>query len=95
MDEKQLRLDGNAAAGVFRQIFVDDVTAAHAACGSCGEVAEIGSTPLYMNNYSPGAVLRCRACQDVLMVVVEVGGRWRLGTPALKWLEIDGTSQPR
>ena len=32
MDETQLRLDGNAAAGVLRNLFVDELTTARGAC---------------------------------------------------------------
>ncbi len=87
--DKQLRLDGNAAAGLLRQVFAHDVSAARGACASCGQVGEIGAAHLYMGNLSPGAVLRCSACEEVLMVVVDRGGRWRLGMPGLQWLEIN------
>jgi hypothetical protein len=46
MDETQLRLDGNAAAGLMREVFVHDMTAARGACASCGNVAAMGSQHL-------------------------------------------------
>jgi hypothetical protein len=88
MDDTQLRLDGNAAAGIFREVFVDDVTSARCACGSCGAVAAMGSQHVYMYPLSPGAVLRCNTCQQVLMVLVHGGGRRRLSLQGLTWLEI-------
>ena len=88
MDDIQLRLDGNAAAGLFQEIFALDVTGARVSCASCSHVAAIGSAHLYMTGRSPGGVLRCPECEDVLMVVVVREGRWRLGTPGLRWLEI-------
>jgi LSD1 subclass zinc finger protein len=88
MDDTQLRLDGNAAAGVLREVFADDLTAARSACASCGAVAEVGSQHLYMYPLSPGAVLRCSQCQAVLMVFVHGGGRYRLSLRGLTWLEI-------
>jgi Family of unknown function (DUF6510) len=88
MDDTQLRLDGNAAAGMLREVFAFDLTTARAACGSCGAVAEMGSQHAYMYHLSPGAVLRCYSCQDVLMVFVHGGGRYRLGLRGLTWLEI-------
>ena len=36
MDETQLRLDGNAAAGMLREIFVHEMSTARGACASCG-----------------------------------------------------------
>ena len=58
MDDTQLRLDGNAAAGILREVFVQELSAARGACGSCGTVAQMGSQHLYMYPLSPG---RCFA----------------------------------
>jgi hypothetical protein len=88
MDETQLRLDGNAAAGMLRDLFVQELTAARGACGSCGTVAAMGAQHLYMYPLSPGAVLRCSSCDGVLMVVVRGEGRCRLALQGLRWLEI-------
>jgi Family of unknown function (DUF6510) len=88
MDETQLRLDGNAAAGLWREVFVPELTAARGKCAACGAVAPMGSQPLYMAPLSPGAVLRCSTCQEVLMVFVHAGGRYRLGLRGLTWLDI-------
>ena len=89
MAESELRLDGNAAAGIMQEVFVHDLSAARGACASCGAVAQMGSQHLYMYPLSPGAVLRCKSCQAVLMVVVHAGGRYRLGLRGLTWLEIE------
>ena len=62
MDETRLRLDGNAAGGMLREVFVQDVSAARGACACCGTIAQLGSQPLYMYPRSPGAVLRCSGC---------------------------------
>ena len=88
MDETQLRLDGNAAAGIFRELFVREMTVARGACASCGTIAQMGAQHLYMFPLSPGAVLRCNRCQAVLMVVVHRDGRYRMGLQGLSWLEI-------
>jgi hypothetical protein len=93
MDERELRLDGNAAAGFLQDLFVGEVTSARGACASCGLVAEMGMQHLYMYHHAPGAVLRCAGCEGVLMVVVHGPGRFRLGLPGLAWLEIqDGVA---
>jgi hypothetical protein len=88
MDETQLRLDGNAWAGLLHEIFVHDLTAARGACGSCGAVGEIGAQHLYDYPHGPGAVLRCSTCESVLMVLVRTGSRYRLGSQGLAWMEI-------
>ena len=93
MDETRLRLDGNAAAGILGEIFVREMTAARCACASCGATAPIGSQHLYMYPLSPGAVLRCTSCQDVLLVFVRAGGRSRLGLGRLAWLEMPDAAE--
>jgi hypothetical protein len=93
MDETQLRLDGNAAAGVLREVFVQELTQARGACASCGTVAAMGGQLLYMFPRAPGAVLRCSSCGDVLMVLVRGGGRYRLGLRGLTWLEIQDSAE--
>ena len=89
MDETELRLDGNAAAGILRDLFVHELTAARGECGACGTVAMMGGQHLYRYPLSPGAVLRCAACGNVLMVLVQGGGRYRIALRGLKWLEMD------
>jgi Family of unknown function (DUF6510) len=88
MDDQQLRLDGNAAAGLLQEIFVHELTDARGACAACGAIGEMGSQHLYMSPRSPGAVLRCSVCESVLMVVVHAGGRFRLGLQGLVWIEM-------
>jgi hypothetical protein len=88
MDETELRLDGNAVGGLLRELFVDEVTGARGACAACGAVGEMGAQHLYMYPQAPGAVLRCRVCEAVLMVLVHGGGRYRLGLQGLAWLEV-------
>ena len=87
MDESELRLDGNAVAGQLRDIFAREMTTALACCDTCGRVGPIGAAHLYWGELAPGAVLRCTGCEQVLLVLVERSGRWRLGTPGLRWLE--------
>jgi hypothetical protein len=88
MDATQLKLDGNAMAGLLQGLFAGDVTNARAACGSCGSVADVGAQHLYMFPRAPGAVLRCASCEGVLMVVAQTAGRVRFALQGLAWLEI-------
>jgi hypothetical protein len=88
MDDRDMRLDGNAVAGLLQELFVDEMTMARGACGGCGMVSEIGAQHLYMYPHSPGAVLRCGMCDTVLMVLVHGEGRYRVGMPGYAWLEI-------
>jgi hypothetical protein len=59
------RLDGNAAAGLFSEVFTHDATNARATCASCGRTGSIGTLHLYAQEM--GAVLRCPGCQGVVM----------------------------
>jgi Family of unknown function (DUF6510) len=95
MDDSQLRLDGNAVAGAMGEIFAQDMTAARGKCAICGTIAQMGSQPLYMNPLSPGAVLRCSTCQQVLMVMVHAEGRYRLGLQGLKWFDVPEVANTR
>jgi hypothetical protein len=88
MDGAHLKLDGNAMAGLLQEVFVDDVTAARGACASCGNIADLGEQSAFMYPMSPGAVLRCAACETVLMVIVHTRGAVRVGFQGLAWIEV-------
>jgi hypothetical protein len=77
----ELRLDGNAAAGLLREIFSYDVTRAPAVCDGCGLCSAVGELLLY--GHEMGAVLRCPGCQHVLMCLTKVHG--------VMWLDLRGT----
>ena len=87
MDDEELRLDGNAAAGVLSEVFVNEMTASHVMCDSCGEARMMGEERLYMYPLSPGAVVRCVNCDEPLLVLVHRRGALRVGIPGIRWLE--------
>lgn len=91
MDGAQLKLDGNAMAGLMQELFVGDITAARGACAGCGSIADIGEQDAFMYPLSPGAVLRCAGCESVLMVMVRTRTSLRVGFRGLAWIEV---SQP-
>jgi hypothetical protein len=82
-------LDGNAAAGMLSEVFALDVTGARGRCGSCGNIGELGGARAFIE--APGVVIRCRACESVLLVVVRGDGRYWLGAQGLAWLELRST----
>jgi len=65
-------LDGNAIGGMLMSLFGADMTAATGVCGSCGTVAQVAEFAVYQSEL--GTVVRCRTCEAVLMVFVEVRG---------------------
>jgi hypothetical protein len=84
-----LRLDGNAAAGLLRQVFAMEVTTAVGTCGTCGAVNAVGAVHLYV---SAGHVLRCPTCDNVLMRVVEADDRLWVDLSGVRALELDSTT---
>ena len=68
MDE-DLVLDGNAAAGLLREVFGAEMTAAVGACDGCGTTAAVGSLVAYTR--APGVVLRCRSCGEVMVRIAQ------------------------
>ena len=86
MDNTEAMLNGNAVGGTLREVFVREMTSARIACDGCGRVEPIGAEHAYMR--APGIVLRCRYCEDVLLVMTRGGGRFVLGFQGTRWLEI-------
>jgi hypothetical protein len=60
-------LDGNSAPD---DLFTRDLSAADATCASCGASGPVATVMVYE---SAGTVLRCPACDAVLMRVVQHG----------------------
>ena len=77
---RALMLDGNAAAGQLQAMFGFEMTANAAECAGCGHTAEMGA--LLAFTHAPGLVLRCPACEGVMLRVVE--------TPAATYLDARG-----
>jgi hypothetical protein len=65
-------LDGNAIGGLLMSLFGTDMTAARGVCGHCGTVGLVAELAVYLSDL--GTVVRCRTCDGVLMVFVEVRG---------------------
>ncbi|WP_223624151.1 DUF6510 family protein [Microbacterium sp. EST19A] len=78
-------LDGNVLAGPIGDLLSFEPTTARGQCAGCGDVAVLAQAAVY--GQPMGYVVRCRNCDDVLMVVVERGGRSSLNMPGLRWLE--------
>src|ERR1700675_2990978 len=76
------RVDGNAAGGMFSELFVPDLTTARAKCAGCGAVGMIGALPVY--THGMGTVVRCPNCDRVVRRVAL--------TPRLFWLDATGAT---
>ena len=69
----ELQLDGNAAAGLLTEVFTTEATAAVVRCASCGTEGPVGGAAVYAN--TPGLVIRCTSCSDVIMRFARIRGR--------------------
>ena len=83
---ESLKLDGNAAAGLLRDVFAVEITAATGTCDGCSSVSAVGAFVAYTR--APGVVLRCPHCDDVLMKVVTDGERVWVDLRGLRSLEL-------
>jgi hypothetical protein len=66
---RSLMLDGNALAGVLQEIFSMEMTASPAECAHCGYQGEMGTLLAFI--CSPGLVLRCPGCENVILRIVQ------------------------
>ena len=62
-------LDGNASAGALAAAFGVDMTVVPEKCAHCGAVHPIAELRAYVR--APGTVLRCPACDTVILRIVE------------------------
>ena len=81
MNEADMRLDGNAVAGLLTEVFAVEMTTAVETCGHCGDANAIGAVQVYLQ--APGTVLRCPSCTHVLMTIVR--------TPQQIHVDLSGT----
>lgn len=81
MTTAEMKLDGNAIGGLLSEIFVVEMTTARGTCASCGAVNEVGRMQVYV--HAPGTVMRCPACEQVVMRIVRGRGRY--------WIDLTGT----
>ena len=67
--EDELTLDGNSVAGMLHQMLGIEMTETDMQCATCSNVAALGAQRAFTQ--APGVVLRCVACGEVLMRVVQ------------------------
>lgn len=78
-------LDGNAAGGLFLEIFGREMTAELGCCDNCGTVNPMAAVYVYSD--APGVVVRCPACATVLMVITERESAYRVSFEGLRWIQ--------
>ena len=65
----ELMLDANATAGLLFDIFGVEMTASPTECANCGNEGEIGA--LLAFTQGPGVILRCSACENIVLRIVQ------------------------
>ena len=60
MDETDLRLDGNAVAGMLAEVFGFEMTVSWGGCAGCGATNQLGALIVYAHGM--GAVACCPGC---------------------------------
>ena len=78
-------LDGNAVAGRLVSAFGVEMTTATTTCGKCGAASFVGELTAYLSG--PGTAVRCRKCDNVLIVITEIRGIACVGLPGVAALE--------
>lgn len=69
-------VDGNAVTGALSLALGTDVAAAAVVCSACGRDHKVAEAHVYLR--CPGIVLRCPACSNVEIVLVEIDHRFEL-----------------
>ena len=80
-----LTVDGNAVGGLLAAVFSADITASPGQCAHCGTVSIVATLRAYVRG--PGVVLRCPACADVVIRIVE--------TPTATIVDVTGATSLR
>jgi hypothetical protein len=86
MQTEEMRLDGNAAAGMLADVFARDTTAAAATCAGCGTIAPLGALLEY--GQGMGVILRCGKCDGAVLRIVRTPGRLRVDLTGVVFLVI-------
>jgi predicted RNA-binding Zn-ribbon protein involved in translation (DUF1610 family) len=85
-----LVLDGNAAAGILNEIFALEMTTSPFECASCGHENEMGALLAFMQ--APGIVLRCPACGNIILRIVQTPGGFYLDLRGAAYLYLKHVS---
>ena len=80
-------LDGNAVGGILSAAFGAEMTAVPGECAHCGAVNVLASMRAYVR--APGTVLRCPACDGVVVRIVETPTAILVDVRGAAWLRFD------
>jgi hypothetical protein len=81
----RLMVDGNAVAGLLREVFAVEMTTAIALCDTCGATDPVGALHVFRG---AGIVMRCPHCDNVLITIVTDDTRVSIGFAGLRTLQV-------
>ena len=90
MQGEEMRLDGNAAGGMLRELFTMDTTAAEATCSGCGNTGPVGALLEY--GQQMGVILRCASCDTPLLRIVRTDAAMYIDFSGMRRLRISQSS---
>ena len=80
-----LMLDGNAVAGLLREVFAVEMTTALVTCGGCGATDALGALHVFRG---AGVVMRCRDCGAAVVTMAGDGERLCIGLAGARLLQV-------
>ncbi|MFL5759720.1 MAG: DUF6510 family protein [Thermomicrobiales bacterium] len=90
MEDADLRLDGNAAAGLLTELFTFDMTTAQGVCSGCGNTFPVGTLATY--GHTMGMILRCPGCDTAMIRVTHVRSGYFLDLRGTNVLRVTATA---
>ena len=81
----RLMVDGNAVAGLLREVFAVEMTTAIAMCDKCGATDAVGALHVFRG---AGVVMRCPHCDNVLLTLVIDDTRVSISFAGLRRLQV-------
>lgn len=87
MDPLDMRLDGNAAAGLLMEIFGREMTDSITICNTCRAQHPLGRLHVYAHGM--GTVMRCPNCGTMQMKVVQIRGRYFVEARGVRTLKLN------
>jgi Zn finger protein HypA/HybF involved in hydrogenase expression len=85
-----LMVDGNAVAGLLNEIFAIEMTTSPVECANCGREGEMGTLLAFIQ--APGVILRCPACKNVILRIVQTPEAFYLDLRGAAYLHLMRTS---
>ena len=92
MQTEEMRLDGNAAGGMLRDVFTHEMTAALGTCAGCRITGPLGALLEY--GQPMGIVLRCPACDAAVLRIVRTPGLLHVDLSGVLMLAIPESAPP-